>query len=63
MLTTVGFVILMAMVRKFWLRGSRKQKPPLCLQFDVNETIMLGDPVGGDSYDDSLNKTWPRWPL
>jgi len=55
-LTTVGFVILMAMVRKFWLRGSRKQKPPLCLHFDVNETIMLGDPAGGDSYDDSLNK-------
>merc|ERR1719326_1995997 len=30
--------------------------PPLCIHFDVNETIMLGDPAGGDSYEDSLHK-------
>jgi hypothetical protein len=29
---------------------------PLCIHFDVNETIMLGDPAGGDSYEDSLHK-------
>jgi hypothetical protein len=29
---------------------------PLCLHFDINETILLGDPAGGDSYEDSLNK-------
>ena len=28
----------------------------LVLHFDVNETIMIGDPAGGDSFDDSLNK-------
>ena len=28
----------------------------LVLHFDVNETIMIGDPAGGDTYDDSLNK-------
>lgn len=33
-----------------------REEPPLCLHFDVNETIMLGDPAGGDSYEDSLNK-------
>jgi len=29
----------------------------LDLHFDVNETIMLGDPAGGDTYEESLNKT------
>jgi hypothetical protein len=31
-------------------------KPKLILHFDVNETIMLGDPAGGDTLVDSLNK-------
>lgn len=31
-------------------------QPHLVLHFDVNETIMVGDPAGGDSYQDSLNK-------
>jgi hypothetical protein len=26
------------------------------LHFDVNETIMVGDPAGGDTFDESLNK-------
>ena len=33
-----------------------KDKPRLCLNFDVNETIMIGDPAGGDTFEDSLNK-------
>lgn len=28
----------------------------LVLHFDVNETIMVGDPAGGDTFEDSLNK-------
>ncbi len=28
----------------------------LVLHFDVNETIMVGDPAGGDSFEESLNK-------
>ena len=28
----------------------------LTLYFDINETIMVGDPAGGDTYDDCLNK-------
>jgi hypothetical protein len=28
----------------------------LVLHFDVNETIMVGDPAGGDSFEDCLNK-------
>ena len=35
--------------------GSRK-KPHLVLHFDVNETIMVGDPAGGDTFEDCLNK-------
>lgn len=32
-------------------------KPPrLVLHFDVNETIMVADPAGGDSFEDVLNK-------
>lgn len=31
-------------------------KPRLILHFDVNETIMVGDPAGGDSFEESLNK-------
>ena len=32
--------------------------PPsaLCIHFDVNETIMLGDPAGGDSIEESFHK-------
>ena len=33
-----------------------KDKPRLCLNFDVNETIMIGDPAGGDTFEESLNK-------
>ena len=29
---------------------------PLTLYFDINETIMVGDPAGGDTYEDCLNK-------
>ena len=32
-------------------------KRRLLLHFDVNETIMLGDPAGGDTFLDSLNKS------
>lgn len=28
----------------------------LVLHFDVNETIMVGDPAGGDTFEESLNK-------
>jgi len=31
-------------------------KPKLVLHFDVNETIMIGDPAGGDTLEDCLNK-------
>jgi hypothetical protein len=31
-------------------------KPKLILHFDVNETIMIGDPAGGDTLEDCLNK-------
>ena len=30
--------------------------PRLVLHFDVNETIMVADPAGGDSFEDVLNK-------
>ena len=30
--------------------------PRLVLHFDVNETIMVGDPAGGDTFEQSLNK-------
>jgi hypothetical protein len=30
--------------------------PRLVLHFDVNETIMVGDPAGGDTFEESLNK-------
>jgi hypothetical protein len=33
-----------------------ESKPHLVVHFDVNETILIGDPAGGDTYDDSLNK-------
>jgi len=28
----------------------------LCVHFDINETILLGDPAGGDTFEESLNK-------
>jgi hypothetical protein len=31
-------------------------QPLLVLHFDVNETIMVGDPAGGDTFEHSLNK-------
>ena len=37
--------------------GTETLPPPkLVLHFDVNETIMIGDPAGGDTFEDSLNK-------
>ena len=36
--------------------GTLKAPPRLVLHFDINETIMLGDPAGGDSYEDTLHK-------
>ena len=30
--------------------------PKLVLHFDVNETVMVGDPAGGDTFEDCLNK-------
>ncbi len=40
--------------------GSRGGGPPkLVLHFDVNETILVGDDAGGDTFDDCLNKV-PR---
>ena len=33
-----------------------RRKPKLILHFDVNETIMVGDPAGGDTFEDCLNK-------
>jgi len=34
----------------------KKKKRRLVLHFDVNETIMIGDEAGGDTYEDSMNK-------
>ena len=28
----------------------------VCVHFDINETILVGDPAGGDSFEESLNK-------
>ena len=36
--------------------ASARQPPKLVLHFDVNETIMCGDPAGGDTFEASLNK-------
>ncbi len=37
-------------------KALHKAPPRLVLHFDINETIMLGDPAGGDSYEDTLHK-------
>ena len=37
-------------------RRRRRATPKLVLHFDVNETIMVGDPAGGDTFEDCLNK-------
>jgi hypothetical protein len=38
--------------------SSAAPRPPkLILHFDVNETILVGDPAGGDTFEQSLNKT------
>ena len=34
----------------------QRSGPVLTLHFDVNETVMVGDPAGGDTYEQSLNK-------
>lgn len=36
--------------------AASKGAPHLVLHFDINETIMVGDPAGGDSWEQSLNK-------
>ena len=33
-----------------------RKLPRLVLHFDVNETILLGDVAGGDSFEDGINK-------
>ena len=41
----------------YWAsRRRRRRAPKLVLHFDVNETIMVGDPAGGDTFEDCLNK-------
>ena len=37
-------------------RGLSAMPPKLILHFDVNETILVGDPAGGDTFEQSLNK-------
>ena len=37
-------------------RRLTKKRPKLILHFDVNETILIGDPAGGDTFEDCLNK-------
>ena len=39
------------------VEGGRRRRRKLVLHFDVNETIMIGDPAGGDTFEDCLNKT------
>ena len=34
----------------------KSRLPRLVLHFDVNETILLGDVAGGDSFEDAINK-------
>lgn len=34
----------------------REPQPRLVLHFDINETIMVGDPAGGDTFEETLNK-------
>jgi hypothetical protein len=45
---------------QFLLVACTMESPPLrrklVLYFDVNETLMVGDPAGGDSFEDCLNK-------
>ena len=41
--------------RGVW-RGLSAMPPKLILHFDVNETILVGDPAGGDTFEQSLNK-------
>lgn len=36
--------------------STEEDKRLLVLHFDVNETILIGDEAGGDSFDDTLNK-------
>jgi len=36
--------------------SSAETLPHLVIHFDVNETIMIGDPAGGDTYDDCCHK-------
>jgi hypothetical protein len=55
---TLGVALLVIVATHFVLKWLRRKlsAPPICIHFDVNETIMLGDPAGGDSYEDSLHK-------
>lgn len=55
--TVVSISLLVVCLTRVLLRMlQRRAEPSLCIHFDVNETIMLGDPAGGDSYEDSLHK-------
>ena len=49
-------VVLPAVWAANLLRRWFRLEPKLVLHFDVNETLMVGDPAGGDSFGESLNK-------
>ena len=53
--TTVATAAALVALRRRVL-AARRRRIRLALHFDVNETIMVGDPAGGDTFDDSLNK-------
>lgn len=38
------------------MQMSASKKRTLNLSFDINETIIVGDPAGGDTFEESLNK-------
>ena len=45
-----------ALLMRLAARRRRRLATKLVLHFDINETIMVGDPAGGDSFEDCLNK-------
>ena len=53
--TTVAAAAALVALRRRLL-ATRRRRLRLALHFDVNETIMVGDPAGGDTYEESLNK-------
>ena len=38
------------------LLGRIESQKRVVVHFDVNETIMMGDPAGGDTFEESINK-------